>query len=330
MSDVFFRDLGLPSPDLVLRSGGGSHAEQTAAVLVGVEADLKQHRPRVLVVVGDVNGTLAAALAAAKQAVPVAHVEAGLRSHDWTMPEEINRTLTDRLADLLLVPSRDAAANLLAEGLAPERVIFVGNVLIDSLHHAPRSTDALARLGLTPGAYALGTAHRPANVDSPAALAAALDALAAAARRIPVVFTVHPRTLARLEEFGLMSRLLEAPGLRPVKPVGYIDFIALLRGSKFVVTDAGGVQEEATALGVPCLTLRAGTERPVTVTEGTNTVVGLDGDRIDQEVSAILAGRGKRGRVPEGWDGRAGERIADALLRFLDGTPPPKTHGPRA
>jgi UDP-N-acetylglucosamine 2-epimerase (non-hydrolysing) len=331
MSDVFFRDLGLPTPDVTLKSGGGSHAEQTAAVLVGVEADLLKHRPGVVVVVGDVTGTMAAALAAAKLGIPVAHVEAGLRSRDWTMPEEINRVLTDQLSDLLLIPSHDARPNLLAEGIAPERIVFVGNVMIDSVHQAvAKPTDALARFGLEPGGYALATLHRPANVDTAEALAATLDAVSAIAQRLPVLFPVHPRTVARAEAAGLADRLRSTPGLRTTEPLGYADFVTLMARAKLVATDSGGIQEETTALGIPCLTMRQGTERPITVLEGTNTVVGLDVARIGQEVDAILRGGGKHGRVPEGWDGKAGERIADALLAFLNGTPPPRTQGPRA
>ncbi len=325
MSAVFFHDLGLPPPDITLAAGGGTHAEQTAAALVGVEADLCEHRPRLLVVVGDVTSTLAAALAAAKLGVPVAHVEAGLRSRDWAMPEEINRVLTDQLADLLLVPSPDAADNLLAEGVPSERLAFAGNVMIDSLYAAlVRRTGVLAALGLRPRAYAVATLHRPANVDTAASLSSTLDALAAIAARLPLVFPVHPRTVARAEALGLAPRLHATPGLLPIEPLGYDDFVTLMSDARLVATDSGGIQEETTVLGIPCLTLRAGTERPVTVTQGTNVVVGLDAERIRCEVAAILAGRGKRGRIPEGWDGRAAERIADAIQRFLAGSPPPK------
>lgn len=325
MSDVFFRDLGLPNPDLRLEVGGGSHVEQTAAVLLGAEADLIAHRPSVVVVVGDVTSTLAAALAAVKLGIPVAHVEAGLRSRDWAMPEEVNRVLTDQLSDLLLTHSRDAGNNLSREGVEPARVVFVGNVMIDSLHWTMRlPTDALARLGLEPGAYALATLHRPANVDNAESFTSMLDAISEIARRIPLIFPVHPRTTSRARAFGLSERLQSTPGLRTTGPLGYKDFVALMSGARLVATDSGGIQEETTALGIPCLTMRQSTERPVTVTEGTNTVVGLDAARIGREVDAILAGRGKRGVVPEGWDGRTGERIADVLQRFLAGEPPPR------
>jgi UDP-N-acetylglucosamine 2-epimerase (non-hydrolysing) len=331
MSDVFFRDLGMPAPDAHLKAGGGTHAEQTAAVLVGVEADLMATRPRVVVVVGDVTSTFAAALAAAKLGIPVVHVEAGLRARDWNMPEEINRVLTDQLSDLLLTPSPDAEVNLRAEGIPAERIKLVGNVMIDSLRYAcARPTDVVARLGLTPKAYAVATLHRPANVDTKEALAATLDALDAIATRVPLLFPVHPRTVARAESLGLATRLRETPGLRAIEPVGYNDFCTLLASAQLVATDSGGIQEETTALGVPCLTMRGGTERPITVTEGTNVVVGLDAALIAREVDAIVAGRAKKGRVPEGWDGHAGERVADALEAFLAGSPPPRTAGPRA
>lgn len=331
MSAVFFRDLGLPTPDVTLSAGGGSHAQQTAAVLVGVEADLEAHRPDLLIVVGDVTSTLAAALAAAKLGVPVAHVEAGLRSRDWSMPEEINRVLVDQLADLLFIPSRDAAANLVAEGVARERIAFAGNVMIDSLYEAlSRRTDVLSQLGVRPRGYAVATLHRPANVDTTEALLATLTALEVVAARVPVIFPVHPRTVARVEALGFTPRVRAIAGLTPITPVGYDDFVTLMSDARVVVTDSGGIQEETTVLGVPCLTLRTSTERPITVTEGTNVVVGMDPASIAREVDAILAGRAKRGRIPEGWDGRAGERIAEAVLSFLAGVPAPKRVESRA
>lgn len=331
MSEVFFHDLGMAPPDVTLSDVGGSHAEATAAALVGVERDLIAHRPSVVVVVGDVTSTLAAALAAAKLGIPVAHVEAGLRARDWTMPEEINRVLTDQLADLLLIPSEDARPNLAAEGIAPERVVFVGNVMIDSVKYAlERPTGVLDRLGLTRGGYAIATLHRPANVDTSEGLVGVARALSAIAARLPVVFPMHPRTLARAEALGVLGSLRAIAGLSIVEPQGYDDFVTLMGHARLVATDSGGIQEETTALGIPCLTLRGGTERPITVTEGTNVIVGLDAARIASEVDVILAGRSKKGRVPEGWDGRAGERVADALLAFVAGSPPAKTVGPRA
>jgi UDP-N-acetylglucosamine 2-epimerase (non-hydrolysing) len=245
--------------------------------------------------------------------------------------------LTDRLSDLLLTPSRDAEPNLLAEGLERERIVFAGNVMIDSMRHAldrraraGAGVPAAEALGLAEGAYAVATLHRPANVDTRPSLERTLAALEAIASRTPVIFPVHPRTVARADAFGLRWRLLGAPGLFVVPPLGYDEFVGLLAHARLVATDSGGIQEETTALGIPCLTLRGGTERPITVTEGTNTVVGLDPEVILGEVSAILAGRGKRGRVPEGWDGQAGERIALAIEAFLRGTPPRRTAGARA
>jgi UDP-N-acetylglucosamine 2-epimerase (non-hydrolysing) len=331
MSEVFFRDLGMPEPDVRLRSGGGTQAEQTALVIVGVEHELTAHKPDAVVVVGDVTGTMAAALAAAKLGVAVVHVEAGLRSRDWTMPEEINRVVTDRVADLLLTTTRDADENLVREGVERRRIRFVGNVMIDSLHYArSRPTNALARYELRPGEYALATLHRPANVDTRDALASTLDALEAIGARIPILFPMHPRTVARAESLGLAERLRSTPGLRVTEPLGYNDFVTLMTTAKVVATDSGGIQEETTAIGIPCLTLRQGTERPITVSEGTNLIVGLDAGRIASAVEAILAGRGKRGTVPEGWDGNAAERVADAIESLLAGDPPPLTAGARA
>jgi UDP-N-acetylglucosamine 2-epimerase (non-hydrolysing) len=324
MSDVFFRDLGLPTPDLSLNAGGGSHAAQTAAVLVGVEADLVAHRPSVVVVVGDVTSTFGAALAAAKLWIPVVHVEAGLRSRDWSMPEEINRVLTDRISDLLLIPSMDAEGNLLAEGIDKGRISFIGNVMIDSLHFArERPTNVLGRLSLEQGRYAVVTLHRPSNVDSTDQLEATLRAVEAIASRITTVFPVHPRTIAKLASFGLERRLRDMRGLVAIEPLGYNDFVTLFAGAKLVATDSGGIQEETTVLGIPCLTMRDTTERPVTVSEGTNIVVGMDAPRIAREIDLILAGQGKKGRIPDGWDGKAAERAVDAIERFLRGTPPP-------
>ncbi len=331
MSEVFFRELGLPDPDVTLKAGGGSHAEVTAAVLVGTEADLLANRPQVVVVVGDVTSTIAAALAAAKLGIPVVHVEAGLRSRDWTMPEEINRVLTDQLADLLLIPSHDAKPNLLAEGIPEARIVFVGNVMIDSLlHTVAHPTDALARFKLQREKFALVTLHRPANVDNEETLAKTLDAVEAIARRMIVLFPVHPRTIARAETLGLSGRMRSMHNLRLTEPLGHADFVTLMAHATVVATDSGGIQEETTALSIPCLTMRQGTERPITITEGTNTIVGLDAELIAREIDAIMAGCHKRGRIPEGWDGKTGERIVDAIEALLAGTPPPKTAGPRA
>lgn len=331
MSEVFFRDLEMPPPDAFLNAGGGSQAQQTATVLVGVESDLLECRPEAIVVVGDVTSTVAAALAASKLGIPVVHVEAGLRSSDWTMPEEINRVVTDRISDLLLIPSPDARTNLMKEGVDERRVIFVGNVMIDSLLAARRHpTDVLRRLGLVEGSYAAVTLHRPSNVDSASSLSRTLDVLESIARELPVVFPVHPRTIQRVKTFGMTERLAGIAKLQLTDPLGYLDFVTLTAGARLVATDSGGLQEETTALGIPCLTLREGTERPITVTDGTNTVVGLDSTRVAGEVRAVMEGRGKHGRIPEGWDGHAGERCAEAIVKLTRGEPEPRTAGPRA
>lgn len=280
MSDAFWRDLKLPEPDIYLGVGSGTHAEQTAAIMVRFEPVVVRERPDWVIVVGDVNSTLACALVCAKLCVRVAHVEAGLRSHDRTMPEEINRLLTDQIADLLLTPSPDADENLRREGIAPEKIRFVGNVMIDSLLdnlERAASSDIRQRLGLRD--YAVATLHRPSNVDDPPTLARLLAAFDEIGRRVPVVFPVHPRTNARLAEFGL-NAAFDVNRVRVIPPLGYLDFLHLLSGARLVLTDSGGIQEETTALGIPCLTLRENTERPITVEMGTNKVVGTDGTRI--------------------------------------------------
>jgi len=315
MSDVFFADLDLPRPDAFLGIGSGSHAEQTAAVLLAMEKLLMSERPDLLVVAGDVNSTVAAALAAAKLGIPVAHVEAGLRSFDRAMPEEINRVLTDQIAELLFTPSQDGDRNLLREGVSRDRVHFVGNVMIDSLReHLPaaRRAAAPAKLGLAPKGYALLTLHRPSNVDDPKALARVVGALAEVAAEVPVVFPIHPRTRKRLAEFSIAT----PPGLRLTEPLGYLEFLGLVDGAALVLTDSGGLQEETTALAVPCLTLRENTERPVTVEVGTNLLVGLDPRRIVDESRRVLRGQGKRGGLPELWDGHAAERMASAIAEW--------------
>jgi UDP-N-acetylglucosamine 2-epimerase (non-hydrolysing) len=289
--------------------------------MVGIEQVLAAQRPDAVVVVGDVNSTLACAITAAKLWIPVAHVEAGLRSFDRTMPEEINRIVTDAVSDYLFTTSRDADANLQREGIPPERIYFVGNTMIDTLHRHREQARALGtpqRLGLEPGGYGLLTLHRPSNVDDPDVFAGILDALDAIQRSLPVLFPLHPRTASRIEEFGLQDRLAAAPDLLRVEPQGYLAFLDLMMHARLVLTDSGGVQEETTILGVPCLTLRENTERPVTVAEGTNVLVGTDPQRIVDAVEAVLAGQGKQGSVPELWDGRAAERIV-AVLRQVVG-----------
>jgi UDP-N-acetylglucosamine 2-epimerase (non-hydrolysing) len=319
MSDVFFQDLGMPAPDVHLGAGGGTHAQMTAKVMLAIEPVLEEKRPDFVVVAGDVNSTLAVALVARKLGFAVAHVEAGLRSRDWTMPEEVNRILTDRLSALLFTPSADGDENLRAEGFEPERVHLVGNVMIDSLRAAlPRARErgALAAYQLLPKKYALATLHRPANVDEPRALGQVLSALAEVSRRLPVLLPVHPRTKTRIEKEPSLGALLEAaPALRLCEPLGYLDFLALMDGARLVLTDSGGIQEETTALGVPCLTMRENTERPVTITLGTNRLVGGDPARIVPAALEVLDGPVKSSSIPPLWDGHAAERIAEVLVR---------------
>jgi UDP-N-acetylglucosamine 2-epimerase (non-hydrolysing) len=328
---AFFGDLGIPAPSCVLPVSGASAGAETASALVAFEGELRGSRPDLLVVVGDVASALGAALTAARIGVPVARVEAGLRARDWTLPEEIHRVLTDQLADLLFYPSPDEADNLLSEGLPAERLVFAGNVRIDALYAAlGRRTEIVAQLGLRSRAYGVVTVDHAANVGTREALGATVHALSAIAARLPLVFPVHPRTVACAGAFGLSSRFLEMPGLVPICSLAHDDFVTLMSDARLVATDSGGVQEETTVLGVPCLTLRSCTDRTATVTSGTNQLVGLDPARIACEVGAVLQGRGKRGRIPEGWDGRAGERVAAAVERFLAGDPPARARSLRA
>lgn len=317
MSKVFFEDLQIPAPDIDLGVGSGSHSEQTAKVMLLFEGVVLRERPALILVVGDVNSTMAATLVAAKLHVPVAHVEAGLRSFDRSMPEEINRVVTDAVADLLLTPSRDGDENLLREGTDPSRIRFVGNVMIDSLlRFLPRAKVLRAheRFGLEHGNYCLVTLHRPSNVDDRQALRQLLELLGRIGQRLPVLFPIHPRTRKMIDEFGLRH---ERPGLQLSEPIGYLEFVGLQEGARLVLTDSGGIQEETTVLGVPCLTLRANTERPVTVTCGTNRVVGQDPAVIWREVESILAAPMPERRVPEGWDGKAARRVVSAVLDFI-------------
>ena len=322
MSSVFMDELGLPKPDVFLSVGSGTHAEQTARALVGVEQVLLEHVPALVVVAGDVNSTLAAALAASKLRIPVAHIEAGLRSFDESMPEEANRRLTDHLSQILLAHSDEATKNLTREGIDPARIHLVGNTMVDSVfRHLP---DALARkpwskLGVEPRGFALVTLHRPALVDDAALLERTVEALIELARVVPVVFPVHPRTKARLG--GLDDGRLRDLGLSLCPPLGYLEFLALEAKAKFVLTDSGGVQEETSALGVRCFTLRDTTERPVTVELGTNSVLGVDPDQIRTIPRLIETERATR-EIPL-WDGKAGERAAKVIAEFLEVTQQP-------
>jgi UDP-N-acetylglucosamine 2-epimerase (non-hydrolysing) len=315
MSQVFLRDLGLSDADFELGVGSGTHAQQTAQVMLLSEPILASQRPDVVVVVGDVNSTLGAALAAVKLGIPVAHVEAGLRSFDRTMPEEINRLVTDVVSDSLLAPSRDAVVNLRAEGIPEERIYLVGNVMIDSLEAllpAARRSDVLERLSLTSCGYFLATLHRPSNVDTDASLGQIVDILTDAAQARPVLLIAHPRTQKRLRASALLARLEEG-GVRVLQPLGYVEFLRLMSEAAGVLTDSGGIQEETTVLGVPCLTIRENTERPITISEGTNQLVGLDRDRIMAALQPIITGADTRPLRPELWDGHAAERIVEVL-----------------
>ncbi|WP_208027739.1 non-hydrolyzing UDP-N-acetylglucosamine 2-epimerase [Rhabdothermincola sediminis] len=315
LSDVFFEELGLRAPDLHLGVGSGTHAQQTAGVMVALEPVVAELAPEMMVVVGDVNSTMAAALVSAKARVRLAHVEAGLRSGDRSMPEEINRIVTDRLSDVLFAPSPDAVDNLRAEGHPPAQIHLVGNVMIDTLlGNLDRALDrpVLDRLRLDRGGYALVTLHRPANVDDPDVLRGLLAALASVSRQLPVVFPVHPRARSVVDALGV------GPGIRVLDPLGYLDFVALEAGAAVVLTDSGGVQEETTVLGVPCLTLRDSTERPITVEEGTNRVIGRGPQVIVAEVDRVLR-HGVPARCPALWDGHAAERIAEVVLTELTG-----------
>ena len=318
MSDVFFDELGLRKPDVFLGVGGGTPTEQTAQAMLGFEKVLRDHRPDLVVVVGDVNSTIAAALAATQQHVRVAHVEAGLRSADMSMPEEVNRVLTDRISDLLLTPSEDANENLLREGLPRERIHLVGNIMIDTLLaclQRAKASGTVAKLGLTPGRYAVVTMHRAANVDDRATLEQLVGTLDAVQQRLPVVFPIHPRTKKQLAAFGLEERVAKMPNVKRVGPQGYLEMVDLTAHAQVVLTDSGGLQEETTALGVPCLTLRPETERPITVSEGTNTIVGTDRARTLAELDRVLAGKSKHGHCPALWDGRTSERIVAVFER---------------
>ncbi len=319
LSDIFFRQMGIPSPQVNLEVGSGTHASQTAEILKRIEPVLLERKPHLVLVVGDVNSTVAASLAAVKLGIPVAHVEAGLRSFDRSMPEEINRILTDAIADYLFVTEADAIEHLLQEGRPREAIHLVGNVMIDSLRYfLPIAQQSIigSELGLTDGLawrrFALLTLHRPSNVDSTEKLAELLGAIDAIAAEVPVVFPVHPRTQQRL----VQADIAHHPQLHLTPPLGYLDFLCLLSKATLVLTDSGGIQEETTALGVSCLTLRTNTERPITIAEGTNQLVGTDPARILAAAREILRGKNKTGRIPPLWDGHAAERIVETLLRM--------------
>lgn len=320
MSKVFFEDLGMPKPDIYLGVGSASHAKQTAKIMIDFEEVCENETPEMVIVAGDVNSTIACALVARKLSIPVGHVEAGLRSFDMKMPEEINRILTDRISNLLFTPSKDANQNLAKEGMDSQCIKLVGNIMIDSLLNNIEKSEVSKihhRFKIKKGNYALITLHRPSNVDYEDSLTRIVEALEFIGENIPIIFPVHPRTTNMINEFGLENRINQIPNLILTKPAGYLDFLALIKYSKVVLTDSGGLQEETTALGIPCITLRENTERPITVEEGTNTIVGNKTENIIKEWKNIIRNGGKSGRIPELWDGKTAIRISDIIVNYL-------------
>lgn len=320
MSDVFFRDLRLPAPDYHLNVGSGSHAEQTGGVMIAYEKVALEHRPDCIIVVGDVNSTAACSMVGAKLWIPVVHLEAGLRSGDRSMPEEINRLVTDAIADVLWTPSEDANDNLAAEGVSADKIDLIGNIMIDSfemLRETIEASNAREELRLASGEYALVTLHRPSNVDALETLQPIVDALQSVADRMPVVFVAHPRTIKSLKQFGLHEGLSAAKNVTLLEPLPYVDFMNVVTGAGAVITDSGGLQEETTYLGIPCLTLRENTERPVTMTLGTNRLVRAA--TLQDELNRILAGDWPKGERPPLWDGRTASRAVESLARRIGG-----------
>jgi UDP-N-acetylglucosamine 2-epimerase (non-hydrolysing) len=322
MSKVFFDELEIPRPDINLEVGSSSHAIQTAQIMMGFEPVLLDYKPELVVVVGDVNSTIACALVASKLGIKTAHVEAGLRSRNWNMPEEINRVLTDRISDYLFTTSKDADENLKQEGIPENRIHFVGNVMIDTLIKnlkKSKSSSIVEDLHLTPGMYAVLTLHRPANVDSKEQLAHLFHIFNDIQKSIPIVYPAHPRTRKMIEKMHLSSQIEKMKDFFMIDPLGYLDFLHLMHNSTFTMTDSGGIQEETTILGIPCLTLREETERPVTITQGTNILVKRDRKEIMAAVERILTGQFKPDRKPEKWDGKAGIRIVSILKKSFLG-----------
>lgn len=320
LSDVFFDELGIPQPDINLEVGSASHAVQTAQIMEGFEPVVLAAKPDLVLVVGDVNSTLACSLVAAKLNVPIAHVEAGVRSFDRTMPEEINRLVTDALSELLFTPSRHANDNLLKQGIAAEKIYFVGNVMVDSLLGAlqiARDRPILQRWALEPGGFAVLTLHRASNVDDQATLRQLLTIVKQASQRLPVVFPVHPRTSRRLSDAGLDKFIQSSPGFILCEPLGYLDFLCLMANARVVLTDSGGIQAETTILGVPCLTLRTTTEWPETIEQGTNRLVGTDEKQVLEALDEIFQHKGSQPQRPEGWDGQAAARIVAEIRRYF-------------
>ena len=320
MSKSFFDDLEIPRPDINLEIGSASHSVQTAKIMMEFEQVLLREKPDLVLVVGDVNSTIGCALPASKMRIPIAHVEAGLRSFDREMPEEINRVLTDAISDYLFVTEPSGRKNLLKEGVAEKKIFFVGNVMIDTLlanKEKSEQSSILSTLQLVPRQYATLTLHRPSNVDVRETFLRIFEALEEIQAYLPIIFPIHPRTKKRIDEFGLTERARSLSNLRFVDPLGYLDFLKLVAESKFVLTDSGGIQEETTILNVPCITLRENTERPITVEQGSNVIVGTNSTRIVEESISILKGKAASSRMPELWDGRAAERIVEILVEKL-------------
>lgn len=317
MSEIFFKDLDLPRPEVFLAVGSTTHIQQIARGMLALEGSLFRLKPHLIIVVGDVNSTLAGALAAKKLGIPLVHVEAGLRSFDESMPEEINRILVDRLADLLFTTEESANKNLIKEGIDSKKIHFVGNVMIDTLvYHSPQISNSLIlnKLSLDNDNYGVLTLHRPSNVDNKEHFSNIFKALSVIQKNIPIVFPIHPRTRKQMEELGFEDKFKKLYNLILIEPLGYIDFMKLVKGSKMVLTDSGGLQEETTFLDIPCLTLRENTERPITVEMGTNIIVGSNVEKIIKGVQNILNGKVKQGKVPKHWDGKAAQRIVKILL----------------
>jgi UDP-N-acetylglucosamine 2-epimerase (non-hydrolysing) len=319
MSEIFFDQLQMPRPDFNLGVGGGSHAEQTARIMLGLEQVLSEECPDLVIVPGDVNSTLAASLVASKMGIPIAHIEAGLRSFDKTMPEEINRIVTDVVSDYLFVTEHSGISNLRAEGMDESKIHFVGNTMIDTLDAHYETIEACgitAEMGLTQGQYIVGTFHRPSNVDEPEALKELIQTLSQLAKERTLVFPVHPRTRKNIKKYGLDKKMPK--GLIITEPLGYIEFLSLMRYAELVITDSGGIQEETTYMGVQCITVRKNTERPVTIDVGTNHLVGTIMEKVEKTAMDILGGTTKPGRIPELWDGKAARRIAEIIVTSLE------------
>jgi UDP-N-acetylglucosamine 2-epimerase (non-hydrolysing) len=320
MSDAFFQDLKMPNPDHFLNVGSGSHANQTAKIMVEFEKVCMDEKPDLIIVVGDVNSTIACALTAKKLHIPVAHVEAGLRSHDMLMPEEVNRVATDAITDYYFVTEKSGKENLLKNGVDEDKIFFVGNTMIDSQHFAKplvEQTTIKQELGLSKGEYVLVTIHRPSNVDIPEQLKSLLEVFKEFSGERKIIFPIHPRTRKNIEKFGFNEFTESIDNLTLLEPLGYIDFLSLMMDADFILTDSGGIQEETTALGVPCLTMRTTTERPVTIEEGTNILIQPEADIIRREFKKIISGDKKAGRIPQLWDGKAADRIAEILTKLV-------------